>query len=191
MSFYAQDGTPLEELKPSSHKRCVFECDYHGCTKTWIAEYRHRSKTSNNLCPHHRHLGHTHSFETKEKLSEIARAKKRSFSNRGTSSIRDCGKHNIYYREWRNILIANSGGMCEMCGVHPGEETHHSVIRYKDIVKKIVDEFVEKDLEADKSELGRAIGKYHLDNKIPGMWLCHKCHIRVHQQDPAIQLSAA
>lgn len=101
----------------------------------------------------------------------------------GNHSIYDAGRANFCYREWHSRIRDRANGFCELCG-EIGQETHHHVQTYQEIVMLVISQMDEYELETKPNGyIGLQIGKYHLENDVPGMWLCKKCHRKLHSKD--------
>lgn len=77
----------------------------------------------------------------------------------GVSSINQRGRGSRRYKNWMEGVMENSEGSCHLCG-EDAKECHH--------IKAWIDF---KDL------------RYDVDN---GVALCHKCHMKVHHQNPEL-----
>ena len=172
------DGTPLDELKPNSHKKIRIRCDYPGCNFEWDAEYRYHSHKEVQLCRKHQ----MRSQETRIKLSDSNIGPNNPNYKNGNSSKYHCGRENVYYKLWRDEIRNRAKGLCEICG-GIGTDVHHNEESYIDILNKVCMEIGESKIEnMYPGEVGRLIGKYHRDHDVPGMWVCRECHIELEKE---------
>jgi len=183
MILYVADGSKVDRLTKGSHKKVLIKCDWDRCSEVWETEYRYWHGKDKHYCKRHRATGKRHSFKTREKLSMINLGEKNPNYKNGSRSIYQAGRENIYYREWHSRIRERADGYCEICG-EIGEETHHHVIPYKEIVTLVISGMHEYELETrPNGYIGLQIGRYHLENDVPGMWLCKRCHWGRHSKD--------
>lgn len=93
------------------------------------------------------------------------------------------GSHQIY-KLWVYPILCRDGFKCTKCGISSNSLcVHHNKEKMCDIFHK----FFPKDLhELSFEEEGRILDMivhYHVDNSIPGISLCEKCHKEEHKRN--------
>jgi len=111
--------------------------------------------------------------------------------NRSNHSQWKGGISNIYpivyadrrlYKEWKYPILVRDGFKCVKCGSDDKLHIHHDKEYMTEIIKKHMVEITEemlKDFEIKKL-ISDTVVDYHINNKVSGITLCHKCHNELH-----------
>jgi hypothetical protein len=95
-----------------------------------------------------------------------------------------CHGNLLLYTQWKYPKLVTAGFKCSTCGSPKELQVHHSKIKMNEIYKLVKGELGisdnDLDVEDNKNKIANAVAKYHIDNNIEGIVLCHDCHKQEH-----------
>lgn len=86
---------------------------------------------------------------------------------------------------WTIPKLKEANFTCQRCRSKSDLNVHHSGERFADIVRIYCKQFAwsGNDSENDKKiKIAEAVARHHIENDVPGIVVCHDCHIKIHEE---------
>lgn len=86
---------------------------------------------------------------------------------------------------WTIPKLKEANFTCQRCSSRSDLNVHHSGERFADIVRIYCKRFewAGDDSESDKKiKIAEAVARHHVDENVPGIVVCHDCHVKIHEE---------
>ncbi len=86
---------------------------------------------------------------------------------------------------WTIPKLKEAKFTCQRCGSRSDLNVHHSGERFADIVRIYCEQFGWSGDELDndkKIKIAEAVARHHIEKEVPGIVVCHECHVRIHEE---------
>lgn len=86
---------------------------------------------------------------------------------------------------WTIPKLKEAKFTCQRCGSRSDLNVHHSGERFADIVRIYCKQFGWSGDELDndkKIKIAEAVARHHVEKEVPGIVVCHECHVRIHEE---------
>lgn len=86
---------------------------------------------------------------------------------------------------WTIPKLKESNFTCQRCSSQSDLNVHHSGERFADIVRIYCKQFAwsGNDSESDKKiKIAEAVARHHIEKDVPGIVVCHECHVKIHEE---------
>lgn len=86
---------------------------------------------------------------------------------------------------WTIPKLKEANFACRRCGAKSDLNVHHSGERFADIVRIYCKQFAwfGDELDNDKKiKIAEAVARHHVEKEVPGIVVCHDCHIEIHEE---------
>jgi hypothetical protein len=86
---------------------------------------------------------------------------------------------------WVSPHLRRANFKCERCSSTKELNVHHSGERFADIVRTYALQFDWKGNEDDlekKVLISEAVARHHVEKDVPGIVVCHDCHVKIHEE---------